>query len=128
MNAVRQSGGGWATKIPLIADANGLLLAMHRAPGQTVNAAAAEDVLAPVDARPKQLLADKGYHGDDPGFGLHSDGTRPVIPWTSNRRARRYLDREAYHLRNRIERTFGFPKHFRRLAARYNRTAVGGGG
>ncbi|MEM7530388.1 MAG: transposase, partial [Pseudomonadota bacterium] len=33
-------------------------------------------------------------------------------------------DRETYRLRNRIERMFGFLKHFRRLATRYDKTAA----
>ena len=86
--------------------------------------AAAEDALATVDARPKELLADKGYDADDLRFELHSNGTRPVIPWKSNRLAPGRLDRETYRLRNRIERMFGFLKHFRRLATRYDKTAA----
>lgn len=97
---------------------------MHLTPGQTADIAAAEDALAMVEARPKDLLADKGYDADDLRFELRSHGTRPVIPWKSNRLAPGRLDRETYRLRNRIERMFGFLKHFRRLATRYDKTAA----
>ena len=69
------------------------------------------------------MLADRGYDADDLRAELLIRGTRPIIPWKSNRREPGALDRARYALRNRIERMIGFLKHFRRLATRYDKTA-----
>ncbi|MBD3624680.1 MAG: transposase [Rhodobacteraceae bacterium] len=64
MNALGRSRGGVSTKVHVLSDANGLPLAVHLTPGQTADIAAAPDLLALGEARPRELFADKGYDAD----------------------------------------------------------------
>ena len=64
--------------------------------------------------KPKALLADKGYDGDAVRENLLIQGILPIIPCDFGR----------YRDRNRIERMFGQFKQFRRVATRYDKTAL----
>ncbi|SNT00389.1 Transposase DDE domain-containing protein [Sphingomonas laterariae] len=75
-------------------------------------------------ATPKALLADKGYDGDGVRQSLLMRGILPIIPPKSNRREPIACDFRRYRDRNRIERMFGFLKHQRRIATRYDKTAL----
>jgi transposase len=46
-----------------------------------------------------------------------------VVPSRAGRRRMRWLDADAYRLRNVIERWFGRLKQYRRVATRYDKTA-----
>ncbi|MCB1371428.1 MAG: transposase, partial [Rhodobacteraceae bacterium] len=59
------SRGGLSTKIHVVTKAGGLPLAIHLTPGLTADIAAARDALSLVEARPREVLADKGYDADD---------------------------------------------------------------
>ena len=74
-------------------------------------------------ARPRFMLADKGYDGDGVRAALLMKGILPVIPPKANRRQAIACDFEAYRDRNRIERMFNRLKQFRRIATRYDKTA-----
>jgi transposase len=74
--------------------------------------------------KPKALLADKGYDGDAVRENLLMQGILPVIPPKSNRREPIPCDFRRYRDRNRIERMFGHLKQFRRIATRYDKTAL----
>jgi transposase len=69
------------------------------------------------------MLGDKGYDADWLREDLLIHGVEPVIPFKSNRTPRGVLDRDAYRLRNRIERIIGRLKQYRRVATRYEKTA-----
>jgi transposase len=75
-------------------------------------------------ATPNALLADKGYDGDTVPQSLLMRGILPIIPPKSNRREPVACDFRRYRDRNRIERMFGFLKHQRRIATRYDKTAL----
>tara|TARA_E500000318_G_C3487281_1_gene182866 strand:+ start:525 stop:833 length:309 start_codon:yes stop_codon:yes gene_type:complete len=75
-------------------------------------------------SKPKALLADKGYDGDAVRQNLLMRGILPIIPPKSNRREKISCDFRRYKDRNRIERMFGFIKHQRRIATRYDKTAL----
>lgn len=75
-------------------------------------------------APPRALLADKGYDGDSVRQSLLMRGILPIIPPKSNRREPIACDFRRYRDRNRIERMFGFLKHQRRIATRYDKTAL----
>lgn len=51
-------------------------------------------------------------------------GAQAVIPPKSNRKTQRIYDKELYKERNLIERMFNKLKHFRRVATRYDKTAL----
>lgn len=75
-------------------------------------------------ATPKALLADKGYDGDAFRQNLLMRGILPVIPPRSNRKVPEHPDYRRYKDRNRIERMFGVLKQQRRIATRYDKTAL----
>ena len=77
----------------------------------------------PVPA-PKALLADKGYDGDGFRESLLLHGILPIIPPKSNRKNPPPCDFKRYKDRNRVERMFTFLKHQRRIATRYDNTAL----
>ena len=70
------------------------------------------------------MLADKGYDGDDVRSSLLMRGILPVIPPKANRKEPIACDFKAYKDRNRIERMFNRLKQFRRIATRYDKTAL----
>lgn len=73
--------------------------------------------------KPKALLADKGYDGNEVRSNLLMEGILPVIPPRSNRKEPATCDYHRYKDRNRIERMFSRIKQFRRIATRYDKTA-----
>lgn len=75
-------------------------------------------------ATPKALLADKGYDGDAVRESQLMQGLLPIILPKSNRRKPISCDFRRYRDRNRIERMFGHLKRFRRVATRYDKTAL----
>lgn len=70
------------------------------------------------------MLADKGYDSDAVRVSLLLQGILPVIPPKANRREAIACDFRAYKDRNRVERMFNKLKQFRRIATRYDKTAV----
>lgn len=70
------------------------------------------------------MLADKGYDSDDVRSSLLIKGIVPVIPPKANRKQPIACDFRAYKDRNRIERMFNKLKQFRRIATRYDKTAL----
>lgn len=74
--------------------------------------------------KPKALLADKGYDGDSFRESLLLHDILPIIPPRSNRKVPEHPDYRRYKDRNRIERMFGVMKHQRRIATRYDKTAL----
>jgi len=71
------------------------------------------------------VLADKGYDSDDLLKYLASLEAEAVIPAKKNRKVGRPLNRELYKDRNKVERFFNRVKHYRRIATRYEKTALG---
>ena len=70
------------------------------------------------------MLADKGYDGDDVRSALLLRNILPVIPPKANRKEPISCNFKAYKDRNRIERMFNRLKQFRRIATRYDKTAL----
>ena len=75
-------------------------------------------------ANPKRMLADKGYDGEDVRSSLFIKGILPVISPGANRKEPVACDFRAYRDRNRIERMFNRLKQSRRIATRYDKTAL----
>ncbi|HEV7279519.1 MAG TPA: IS5 family transposase [Pirellulaceae bacterium] len=141
-HALGRSRGGFSTKIHLLCDGEGLPLHFHLTPGQAHESTALEDLLDAVAQRfadeddvplvwPVALAGDKGYRAAWIDEHLLSLGIRPVVPSKKNedRDARPVeFDREAYRRRNVVERLIGWLKEFRRVFARYEKTAINFGG
>ena len=100
-------------------------------PGQQHEATVALDLLNQGDvkrsgrgrprSRPKRLVGDKGYSSRHFRKALRQRGIRITIPHKSNEHRTGPFDREAYRLRNLVERFFNRLKHFRRIATRYEK-------
>lgn len=84
--------------------------------GETSDYKAVDELFALPVAKPKRMLADKGYDSDEVRFSLLVKGILPVIPPRSNRQEPIATDFRAYKDRNRIERMFNKLKQFRRIA------------
>lgn len=70
------------------------------------------------------VLADKGYDADYIVQAVEKMGAIAVIPPKLNRKILRKYDRDLYKERNLVERMFGNIKQFRRVATRYDKTAL----
>jgi len=73
---------------------------------------------------PKAMLADKGYDSDAVRETLLLRGILPIIPPKANRREPVSCDYRRYRDRNQVERLFNRLKQFRRIATRYDKTAM----
>lgn len=69
------------------------------------------------------LLADKGYDTDAILTYVESVGAKAIIPPKSNRIVQREYDKHFYKERYKIECSFGFLKHYRRIFSRFDKIA-----
>ena len=91
-------------------------------PGQVNDILQAEDLITGIPF--EHLLADKGYDADWLRARIAAVGAEAVIP---SRRSRSQIipyDKHIYQERNLVERFFNKIKHFRRIATRYEKTAI----
>ena len=132
------------TKIHLAVDDAGRPLAFHLTGGQAGDAPAFPDVMARLRVprpfgqprtRPNDVLADKANSSRAIREHLRRRGIRAVIPVPADQRGHRLrrgrmggrppaFDREAYKQRNTVERCINRLKHWRGIAARYEKTAT----
>jgi len=106
---------------------------VHITPGQTHEAAAFEETVNAVrigrGRRPERLAGDKGYDIPRIRRWLRRRRIGAVIPEKSKPHGRKpgrppAFDEHAYRRRNIIERCIGWLKHARRIATRFEKTAV----
>lgn len=90
--------------------------------GQRADITQAELLL--VDYETKAVLADRGYDADSLLVYLQQAGTQVVIPAKKNRLEPRQIDENLYKDRNKVERYFNKLKQYRRVATRYDKTAI----
>ena len=76
------------------------------------------------DLQPGKVLADTAYHRDATRAYCTEKGIEAVIPSHPNRIEPLAMDEETDRDRNKVERFFGRLKQYRRLATRYEKTAV----
>jgi transposase len=69
-------------------------------------------------------IGDKGYDSDRLVGVIEGQGAEAVIPPKANRKEPREYDRHLYRERNKVERFIGLMKQFRRVATRYEKTAM----
>lgn len=141
-HALGRSRGGWGTKIHILCDAEGHPLHFHLSPGQTHDSKMLDVVLEGADqtlhdddgarlAWPLKLAGDKGYRADWIDRYLLELGITPVIPSKENedRDARSVeFDKDAYRNRSIVECLIGWLKECRRVATRFEKTAINFGG
>jgi len=121
-NAIGRSRGGLSTKLHAVVTLDGKPIELRLTPGQRHEATVAEDLLDFV--RGRQCLADGGYDSDSILQAARNRGLEPVIPPSKCRKRKRRIDRQIYKLRYRVEVFFHSLKRFRRVATRYDKTAV----
>jgi transposase len=71
-----------------------------------------------------KLLADKGYDSDRFRASVAAAGAEAVIPSNRSRSQAIPYDKHVNGDRNLVERFFNKIKHFRRIATRYEKTAL----
>ena len=82
----------------------------------------AEDLISGISF--EHLLADKGYDANWLRTRIAEVGAEAVIPSSRSRSQAIPYDKYIYQDRNLVERFFNKIKHFRRIATRYEKTAV----
>ena len=117
-----RSRGGLTTKIHLLCDALGRPLRFLLTPGQAADIKSAPALIAGVPAH--AVMADKGYDSNAFRDLISASGMEVIIPSNRTRKVLIPHNRAAYKERNRIERCFNKLKHFRRIATRYDKTAL----
>lgn len=113
--------GGFTSKIHARADGQGRPLGFVLTGGEASDYKAVDDLIALPVAKPKLMLADKGYDSDDVRAGLLLKGILSVVPLKANRKQVIACDFRACKSRSRVERMFNKLKQFRRIAPRYDR-------
>ncbi|HSL04148.1 MAG TPA: IS5 family transposase [Nitrospiraceae bacterium] len=120
--ALGRCRGGVTTKLPAVCDALGNPLRFIVTGGERHDCTQAQALLEGFHAQ--AVLADKGYDADELVTWIQQTGAVAVIPPRSNRTVRRDYDKTLYRERNLVERMLGYLKHFRRVATRYDKTAL----
>ena len=111
-----------STKINASVDALGNPVRFILTGGQVHDIVQAEDLISGISF--EHLLADKGYDANWLRARIAEAGGEAVIPSTRSRSQAIPYDKHIYRERNLVERFFNKIKHFRRIATRYEKTAV----
>lgn len=131
-HALGRSQGGFGTKVHLVTDGHGILLAIWVTPGQRHESQAFAVVMLRAKRPrragrrrwPKRVAADKGYSYGSIREWLRRRHIEPVIPTKKGQPRDESFDREAYRRRSRIEQVVGWYKECRALGTRYEKLAV----
>ena len=131
-HALGRSQGGFGTKVHLVCDGHGIILAVWVTPGQRHESQAFTVVLLraqrPRCVRqrrwPRRVGADKGYSYPGVRAWLRRHHLGCVIPTRKDQERDESFDRAAYRRRSRIEQVVGWYKECRALATRYEKLAV----
>lgn len=111
--------GGLSTKIHLAIYGEGRPVRFIRTPGQVNDSTQA---LALLDGdRPRYVLADKGYDSHAILNSVEACGPQPIILQRSQMKRARPFDARIYKKRSLVERAINKLKHFRCIAAHYDR-------
>ena len=120
--AIGRSRGGLSTKINVGVDALGNPVRFILTPGQVADILQAEDLISGFSF--ENLLADMGFDSDRFRGRIAEAGAQAVIPSSRVRSQTIPYDKHIYRDRNLVERFINKIKHFRRIATRYEKTAV----
>ncbi|WP_249211514.1 IS5 family transposase, partial [Gluconobacter cerinus] len=119
-----RSRGGFTSKIHARCDNQRRPLGFVLTGGQVSDYKATDVLMALPVPNPKAMLADRGYDSDSFRQDLLIYGILPVIPSRKGRSAPQKTDWRRYRDRNRIKRMFNKLKQMRRIATRYDKTAL----
>lgn len=129
-HALGYSRGGFGTKVHLLIEGHGNVLAIFLTGGQQHESTAFETlmnrVMLPGRSKrwPSKLGGDKGYSYPHIRRWLHKRRIEDVIPTRKNQPRIASFDKDTYRKRNLIERVVGWFKECRRLGTRYEKLAV----
>ncbi len=127
-----RSRGGFTSKVNLVCDSQGIILAIWVTAGQRHESQAFAEVMGraqrPRQAGrsrwPDQAAGDKGYSFARVRAWVRRRHIEPVIPTRIDQPRDPHFDKTAYRRRNIIERAIGWFKWCRALATRYDKLAV----
>jgi transposase len=130
--ALGRSQGGFSTKVHLRVEGNGRPITAVLTGGERHEQLVLEAVLdtgairrqGPGRPRPRRVAGDKAYSSPKARRSIRRRGIVPVIPTKRNERRDPAFDREAYRLRNRVERLINRLKQNRRIATRYEKRGI----
>jgi len=131
-HALGRSRGGFSTKVHLVCDSHGIILAVWVTAGQTHETQGFEPVMnraqrprrAGRQRWPDQGAGDKGYSAAFVRDWLQRRHIDDVIPTPKNQERQEDFDKATYRRRNIIERAVGWFKWCRALAFRFDKLAV----
>jgi transposase len=131
-HALGRSRGGFGTKVHLVCDSHGMIVAIHVTAGQAHESKALEPAMARrlFHCRrgrrrwPRRLAGDKGYSYPRVRAWCRRRRVEAVIPTRKDQPRDESFDKEAYKRRNIVERVVGWYKECRRLGTRYEKLAV----
>jgi transposase len=131
-HALGRSRGGFGTKVHVVCDGHGIVLAIWVTPGQQHESRAFEIVLlrakrprrVPRRRWPRRVAGDKGYSYDRIRTWLRRHHLSAVIPTREDQPRDATFNRRAYRRRCLIERVIGWYKECRALGTRYDKLAV----
>src|SRR5262245_8944259 len=131
-HALGRSRGGFSTKVHLVCDSHGIVLAVGVTAGQTHETQGFEPVMdrahrprrAGRQRWPDQGAGDKGYSAACVRDWLRQRHIEDVIPTPKTQARQEDFDKATYRRRNIIERAVGWFKWCRALAFRFDKLAV----
>ncbi|WP_406694689.1 IS5 family transposase [Singulisphaera sp. Ch08] len=130
-HALGRSRGGFGTKVHLVCDRHGFIVAIHVTAGQAHESKALEPTMARrlfhrrkgQSRGPIRLAGDKGYSYPRIRRWCRRR-IEAVIPTRSNQSRDERFDKATYQQRNIIERVVGWYKEYRSLGTRFEKLAV----
>jgi transposase len=131
-HALGRSRGGFGTKIHLVCESHGFIVAIHVTAGQRHESKFFEPTMArrlfhrrPGQRRwPRRLAADKGYSYPRIRRWCKHRRVTEVIPTRKDQPHEEGFDKKTYKRRNIVERVVGWYKEYRSLGTRYEKLAV----
>ncbi len=131
-HALGRSRGGFGTKVHLVCDGRGFIVAIYVTAGQAHESKAFEPTMAhrllhrrrSRGGWPGHMAGDKGY--SYPGIRRWCRRRRvaAVIPTRKDQPREKHFDKATYRRRNIIERVVGWYKEYRALGTRHEKLAV----
>lgn len=129
-HALGRSRGGYSTKLHVMTDSRGTLLAATVTGGQRHESQEFENLFEHCELsvhllrdRPDAIAGDKGYSSQSIRESITTKKIKAVIPSRSNESSAKEFDKGAYRSRNIVERLIGWLKESRRIAMRFDKLA-----
>jgi transposase len=131
-HALGRSRGGFGTKVDLVCDSHGSIVAIHLTAGQAHESKAFEPTMARrlvhrrhgLSRWPRRLAADKGYSYPRIRRWCRRRRIRAVIPTRADQPRDENFDKAGDRQRHIIEQVVGWYKEYRALGTRHEKLAV----